>query len=93
LNGDGGLWKWVAAILVAIIMAGSPAVWLAATAPSREEVDLIRERQNTVLQRLAVIESRVDINQERLREILEQLELLRQELSRHTNGPVPSPQP
>jgi uncharacterized protein YpmS len=58
-----GYWKWVAAILISIMLAGSPAIILAIQAPTSEEVNIIRERQNQVLQRLAVLEERVETNQ------------------------------
>jgi uncharacterized protein YpmS len=58
-----GYWKWVAAILISIMLAGSPAIILAIRAPTAEEVNIIRERQNQVLQRLAVLEERVETNQ------------------------------
>lgn len=71
MNGNGGVWKWIAAILVAIMLAGAPSIVQAIKSPSQEEVDLIRERQNTVLQRLAVLESQLQTNQA----ILSQLSL------------------
>lgn len=64
-----GVWKWVAAVLVAVMLAGAPAIIQAIKAPSRDEVNLIRERQNTVLQRLAVIETEI----QQQRELQEQL--------------------
>jgi hypothetical protein len=62
VNGE-GVWKWVAAILVAIMLAGAPSIVQAIKAPSQDEVDLIHERQNLVLQRLAVLESQFQTNQ------------------------------
>jgi uncharacterized protein YpmS len=68
-----GVWKWIAAILVAVMLAGAPAIVQAVRAPSQAEVDLIRERQNTVLQRLAAIDVQIAQNQSLLAELLAEL--------------------
>lgn len=67
---NNGVWKWITAVLVAIMLAGAPSIIQAIKAPSQEEVDFIRERQNVVLQRLAVLETQININQE----LIEQLQ-------------------
>jgi hypothetical protein len=54
-----GLWKWIAAILAAILLAGLPGYIQLLRAPSTADFVLVRERQNDVLQRLAVIEQRL----------------------------------
>jgi di/tricarboxylate transporter len=54
-----GVWKWVAAICVAIMLAGVPGIIHAVRSPTTAEVDVIRERQQSVLQRLAVLEVRI----------------------------------
>lgn len=69
-----GIWKWIAAILVAIILAGSPGIVQAIKAPSKEDVNLIRDRQQEILVRLGVID-------ERIKESEEQLRLLQTELT------------
>lgn len=55
-----GVWKWVAALLATAMLAGLPGyVGLYLDSPSRAEVTLIRERQEGVLQRLAVLDVRM----------------------------------
>ena len=73
MNGNGGVWKWVAAILVAVMLAGAPSIFQAINAPSQEEVELIRERQNTVLQRLAAMDILIAQNRELLLNIQQEL--------------------
>jgi uncharacterized protein YpmS len=58
-----GVWKWITAILVAILIAGAPGMVQAIKAPSQEEVDLIRERQVQVLIRLAAIDEQLEVNE------------------------------
>jgi len=81
-----GVWKWVAAVLVAVILAGAPGMVQAIKAPSQEEVNIIRERQNIVLQRLAAI----DIVDAQNRELLEENQALllqiQQELREHEDN-------
>ena len=69
-----GVWKWVAAVLVAVMLAGAPSIVQAIKAPSQEEVDIIRERQNVVLQRLAALDVLIAQNQTLLIEIREELQ-------------------
>jgi hypothetical protein len=60
LRGDGDVWKWLAAILASLLIGGLPGyVHFYLNAPSREEVGIIRDRQDNVLQRLGVLEERV----------------------------------
>lgn len=71
------VWKWVAALLATAMLAGLPGyIGLYLDSPSRAEVGLIRERQESVLQRLAVIDVRL-INHEstdaELQEIVDEL--------------------
>ena len=68
-----GVWKWIAAILIAIMLAGAPSIVQAIKAPSQEEVDIIRERQNIVLQRLAGIDIYIQQNRDLLIEIRDEL--------------------
>lgn len=68
-----GVWKWVAAIVVAIMLAGAPGVVQALKAPSQEEVDFIRERQVQVLIRLAAIDQQIAANQALLLELQSEL--------------------
>jgi hypothetical protein len=69
------LWKWVAAILVAIMLAGLPGIIQAYRAPTKAEVDYIRQRQDTVLVRLAAIDEKLLNNRELIEEIQRRLEL------------------
>jgi hypothetical protein len=73
-----GLWKWIAAILAAIMLAGLPGYIQLLRAPSTADFVLVRERQNDVLQRLAVIEARVAITDSRDDAIDRQLADLRE---------------
>ena len=68
-----GVWKWIAAICIAVMLAGAPSIIQAIKAPSQEEVDLIRERQVQVLIRLASIDEQLQSNQTRLIELQETL--------------------
>lgn len=68
-----GLWKWLCAILVAIMLAGAPGIVQAVRAPTAEEVNIIRERQYQVLQRLAVVEEKLQANQLLLAELQKEL--------------------
>ncbi len=61
-----GVWKWIAALLLTVMLAGSPAIWLAITAPTATEVDLIRERQQLVLQQIPVLNSEISALRERI---------------------------
>ena len=69
-----GVWKWIAGILLAVLIAGSPGIVQAIKAPSQEEVDFIRERQVQVLIWLSAIEAKLESNAERLDNIQRQLE-------------------
>jgi uncharacterized protein YpmS len=77
-----GIWKWIAAILIAIMLAGAPSIIQAIKAPTQEEVDIIRERQNLVLQRLAAIDIYILQNRDLLIEIQEELRAHEQETLR-----------
>jgi hypothetical protein len=61
-NGDGNrdVWKWITAIIFTAMIAGAPGYIIAIRSPSQAEVQLIRDRQIDVLQRLAVAERRLD---------------------------------
>ena len=71
-GGANGVWKWIAAILVAVLLAGAPAIVMAVRAPTNEEVDLIHERQLQMLVKLSQLE--------------EQLSNLERELEEHEAG-------
>ena len=64
-----GVWKWIAGILIAIMLAGLPGVIQTFRAPSRAQIELIVERQNMVLQRLAVLEVQMSINQALIKDL------------------------
>ena len=76
-----GVWKWVAAILAAIMLAGLPGYIQLLRGPSATDVTVIRDRQQDVLQRLAVLEAEVVELHEDQAEIAEQIQEL-QELIR-----------
>ena len=71
------IWKWVAAILATAMLAGVPGyIHLYLDSPEREEVTFIRERQESVLQRLAVLDVRLanhEAEDEKMQEIVEEL--------------------
>ena len=80
MNGNGAngytVWKPIALVLVTILLAGSPGiVYSLRTWSLRDETKQIRERQDDVRQRLAVVESQLltlrielDSLEERLRQ-------------------------
>jgi hypothetical protein len=74
-----GVWKWISGILIAIMLAGLPGVVQTFRAPSRAQIEAIQERQNMVLQRLAVLEVQMAINQALIKE-------LQAELREHEEG-------
>ena len=88
-DANGGVWKWLAAILAAVILAGLPGLIYATRAPTAAEVDLIRERQQLVLQRLAVIEQRLDNIDKSLQSLYEEHARLSAKLDDHVLGDVP----
>lgn len=65
---------------MAVLLAGLPGyVRLYVTTPSRSEVELLRERQNVVLQRLAAIDIRLNTNDltfAELRTLIQELQRL-----------------
>lgn len=69
-----GVWKWVAALLAAIMLAGAPGIIQTYRTPTRAEVEFIRERQNQVLVRLAQIDERITNTQLLLVEIQRDLQ-------------------
>jgi hypothetical protein len=69
-----GVWKWIAALLAAVMLAGAPGFVHAIQSPTQAEVDLIRERQQQVLQRLAVIEVQINDNRVLLTELQETID-------------------
>jgi len=81
-----GVWKWVAAVLVAVMLAGAPSIVQAIKAPSKEEVNIIRERQQQVLLRLGVMEERERAQLALLQENQYLLKALRAELARHQSS-------
>lgn len=84
---DSDVWKWVAGILAtlltALLLSAIPALLFVLHTPSRNEVDLIRDRQQTVLQRLAaddvLIASLVQMDQT----LLIRVDALQDELHQH----------
>ena len=74
---NGGVWKWIAAILVTVLIAGAPAIVQAVRSPTREDVDEVRERQVESLIHLAELDEKVFALQEVLRDLKEQLERIR----------------
>lgn len=74
-----GVWKWVAALLVAIMLAGIPGIVQAYRSATKEEMEIIRERQNQVLIRLAQIDERLENNRALVLELQRLLELHREQ--------------
>lgn len=70
------VWKWVAAILATILLAGAPGMVYALKSPSQADVKLIRDRQDDVRIRLSVVEAQ-------LRENALVLQQLRDEIQTH----------
>lgn len=70
-----GVWKWIAAILVAIMLAGLPGIVHAYRSPTKEELEFVRERQDAVLIRLAQIDEKLTNNRELILELKRQFEL------------------
>lgn len=71
-NGNGRtteVWKWISALLVTVLLAGSPGIIYALRSPSPEKVEQINDRQQLVLQRLAAIEVRLTVLEERLADL------------------------
>jgi len=66
-----GVWKWIAAILVTILIAGAPAIIQAVRSPTRGEVDYIRERQVQVLIHLGELDQQVLALQDLIRDLRE----------------------
>lgn len=65
MNGNGGngntVWKPVALVLVTILLTGAPGiVYSLRTWSLRDDTAQIRERQDDVRQRLAVVEAKVE---------------------------------
>lgn len=88
-NGTGngnGIWKWVAVVAVSSLLAGAPGYLnLMFASPTKNEVEFIRERQNTVLQRLATIEERLNNSQAFYGELREEVRELRDALEAHAS--------
>lgn len=61
-----GVWKWIAALLATVLIAGTPAIIQTLRAPSSSDVQQIRDRQLEVLVRLATIEAQLDELERRL---------------------------
>jgi hypothetical protein len=53
------MWKWVAASMLLIMLAGAPSYIELLRGPTTGEVAIIRERQDSVLQRLAALDVRL----------------------------------
>lgn len=77
MNSGNGVWKWIAAILVAILLSGLPGyinlLIYQQNTPSKADLGIIADRQQNVLQRLAVVESKLDEAHAKLEEINKQL--------------------
>lgn len=78
---NGGLyfWRWVAATLIVLLLAGAPGYVHLYMGPTKEQVDRIGERQQDVLQRLGILEQK-QIG------IEEEIAQIRAELLRHTDS-------
>ena len=67
LSGD--FWKWVSAVLIAIMLAGLPAIVQAVRAPTNDDVAEIREGQVQILIRITALEARLMDIERRLDEL------------------------
>ena len=66
---SGDFWKWVSAVLIAIMLAGLPAVVQAVRAPTKEDVAEIQEGQVEILVRITALESKLMDVERRLNEL------------------------
>ena len=83
------VWRWVAAIVVAAMLAGAPGYINVVRSPSRDDLAEISDRQQIVLQRLAAIDAQIaDDNVERddLQDLIVQIQ---RDLSGHIVGHRP----
>ena len=67
------VWKWIAAILVTILIAGAPGIIQAVRSPTRDEVEFIRERQVQVLIHLGELDQQILALQDLIRDLRELL--------------------
>jgi septal ring factor EnvC (AmiA/AmiB activator) len=84
-NSNGQLWKWVAGILAALLIAGVPSYLALLRAPSAEEIADFRREQQMLSERLAVVETQLAAQQEQLDQINEAIAQARAELQEHAN--------
>lgn len=88
------VWRWVAAIVVAAMIAGAPGYIGLLNAPSKEDLDshidnlsvqieVIRDRQQTVLQRLAVVETELANGEADREDLLARISEIRAALESH----------
>ena len=73
---NGGVWKWIAAILVTVLIAGAPAIVQAVRSPTRDDVDVIRDRQVQVLIHLGELDQQVLALQNLVSDLKDDLERL-----------------
>lgn len=75
-DNNGSFWKWISALLATILLAGSPGIVYALRSPSPDQVNVIQERQQNVLQRLAVAENEIVALQNQVIDLVQQLRTL-----------------
>ena len=76
---------WAAGVLAALMVGGAGTFYANLNGPSRAQVDRIDDRQDLVLQRLAVIEERLDTGDGQREEMERQLRELRALLTQHAS--------
>lgn len=81
VNGNGiAVWRWVAALVTSIMIASVPGLYLATSAPTRSDLNDVRNRQVLILERVNRLEAKLDALQDQTLE-------LHAELDAHTRAP------
>jgi peptidoglycan hydrolase CwlO-like protein len=84
VNGNGvGLWKWLAGILCAILLAGVPGLVYAIQAPSKDDWQEINDEQQKLNVQVQVLQAQLMTLQMQYEKATEQLERLNDELAAH----------
>lgn len=75
-----GVWKWLAAICLTVLISGAPGILYALrTWNTQSQVEIIRERQDDVRTRLAVLEAQH-------RTLVDEIIELRLEIAKHVDN-------
>lgn len=68
-----GVWKWIAALLLAVMLAGLPGIVQSFRTPSSHDFNIVRERQNVVLRRLDVLNEKLTFDRKLIIELQREL--------------------